>query len=129
MNPLLCFVYMYIIKEQQTEIIKIKYYHDNLHVCKGIWWIHIFTLLSGAPSLVELPYSINELPEKKCSFSVTLVWSPYAYSPWFSPSINFLLPSPVQFNTPLNMTRVAKLRVTWGFPCKLRKIRHLRRKL
>ena len=36
MNPLLCFVYMYIIKEQETEVINIKCYHDNLHACKGM---------------------------------------------------------------------------------------------
>ena len=41
-----------------------------------------FTLLAGAPSLGKFPYSINVLPTKRCSFSVTLVWSPYVYSPW-----------------------------------------------
>ena len=41
-----------------------------------------FTLLAGAPSLGTFSYSINVLPTKKCWFSVTLVWSPYVYSPW-----------------------------------------------
>ena len=40
-----------------------------------------FTLLAGAPSLGKFLYSINVLRTKRCSFSVTLVWSPYAYSP------------------------------------------------
>ena len=35
-NPLLCFVYIHMIKEQQTKVINIKCYHDNLHACKDI---------------------------------------------------------------------------------------------
>ena len=41
-----------------------------------------FTLLAGAPSLGKFPYSINVLPTKRCLFLITLVWSPYVYSPW-----------------------------------------------
>ena len=29
-------IHVYIIKEQQTEVINIKCYHDNLYSCKGI---------------------------------------------------------------------------------------------
>ena len=29
-------IHVYVIKEQQTEVINIKCYHDNLHACKGI---------------------------------------------------------------------------------------------
>ena len=32
-NALLRFVYMYIIKEEQTGVINIKCYHSNLHAC------------------------------------------------------------------------------------------------
>ena len=42
-----------------------------------------FTLLAGAPSLGKFPYSINVLPTKRCLFLITLVWSPYVYSPWY----------------------------------------------
>ena len=62
-----------IIKEQQTEVINIKCYHENLHACKGNRRVHFFTLLAGAPSLGKFTYSINVLPTKRCSFSVTLV--------------------------------------------------------
>ena len=40
-----------------------------------------FVLLAGAPSLWKFPYLINVLPTKRCSFSITLVWFPYVYSP------------------------------------------------
>ena len=59
-------------------------YHDNFHACKGTRRVLFFTLLAGAPSLGTFPYSINVLPTKRCSFSVTLVWSPYdAFIPLF----------------------------------------------
>ena len=95
MNRLFCIAYMYIIEEQQTEVINIKCYHDNLHPFNSykLWLLeeYIFiTLLAGAPSLGKFPYSINVLPTKRWLFSVTLVWSPYVYSPWlkqwFEPS-------------------------------------------
>ena len=57
-------------------------YHDNLHACKGTRRVLFFTLLAWAPSLGKIPYSINVLPTKRCSFSDTLVWSPYVYFPW-----------------------------------------------
>ena len=41
-----------------------------------------FTLLAGATSLGTFPYSINVLSTKRCWFSLTLVSSPYVYSPW-----------------------------------------------
>ena len=56
-------------------------YHDNLHACEGTEEFFFFTLLAGAPSLGKFPYSINVFPTKRCLFSVTLVWSPYVYSP------------------------------------------------
>ena len=56
-------------------------YHDNLHALQRYTKSSFFTLLAGAPSLGKFPYSINVLPTKRCSFSVTLVWSPYVYSP------------------------------------------------
>ena len=57
------------------------WYRDNLHACKGTRRVLFFALLAGAPSLGTFPYSINVLPTKRCWFSVTLVWSPYVYSP------------------------------------------------
>ena len=74
------FLYMYIIKEQQTEVINTKCYHDNLHACKGTRRVHFFMLLAGAPSLRKFPYSTNVHPTKRYSFSVTLVWSPILHS-------------------------------------------------
>ena len=40
---------------------------------------HVF---AGASFLGKFPYSINALLTKRCSFSVTLVWSTYVCSPW-----------------------------------------------
>ena len=57
-------------------------YRDNLDACKGTRRLLFFTLLAGAPSVGTFPYSINALLTKRCWFSVTLVWSPYVYSPW-----------------------------------------------
>ena len=76
---------MYIIKEQQTGVINIKCYHDKLHACKGINHRYLkssfFTLLAEAPSLGKFLYSNYIPPTNRCSFSVTLVWFPYVYSP------------------------------------------------
>ena len=88
---LLCFVYMYIIKEQQAKVVNVKFCHNNLLACKGINREYpkssFFTLLAGAPSLEKFLYSINVLPTKRCLFSDTLVRSSYVYFTWLYESV------------------------------------------